>query len=74
MERPEDRFNTLEALLHASGTPTVQFTSDNSLSYTNQSAINNVFQGMLPGVTENLDITLQNNNSKLQVIILQQRI
>lgn len=49
---------------YASGTPTVQFTSDNSLSYTNQSAINNVFQGMLPGVTENLDITLQNNNSK----------
>ncbi len=49
---------------YASGTPTVQFTSDNNLSYTNQSGITSVFQGMLPGVTENLDITLQNNNSK----------
>ena len=51
------------ATAQASGTPTVQFTSDNNLSYTNQSAISNVFHGMLPGVTENLDITLQNSNS-----------
>lgn len=49
---------------HASGTPTVQFTSDNTLAYSNQNGISNVFQDMLPGVTKNLDITLQNSNSK----------
>ena len=51
-------FNT-----YASELPAVNFASDGNLQYTNQSAITTVFGEMVPGVTENLDITLQNSNS-----------
>lgn len=48
---------------YASGLPAVNFASDGNLQYTNQSAITTIFGEMVPGVTENLDITLQNSNS-----------